>query len=33
MQDNAPAHTSEVAMAAATEYGFEVLPHPPYSPG
>ena len=32
LQDNAPAHTSQVAMAAATECGFEVLPHPPYSP-
>ena len=32
MQDIAPAHTSQVAMTAATECGFEVLPHPPYSP-
>ena len=32
MQDNAPAHTPQVAMAAATECGFEVLPHPPDSP-
>ena len=32
LQDNAPAHTLQVAMAAATECGFEVLPHPPYSP-
>ena len=32
LQDNAPAHTSQVAMIAATECGFEVLPHPPYSP-
>ena len=31
MQDNAPAQTSQVAMTAATEYGFEILPHPPYS--
>lgn len=31
MQDNAPAHTLQVAMTAATECGFEVLPHPPYS--
>ena len=30
--DNAPAHTSQVAMTAETEYGFEILPHPPYSP-
>ena len=32
MQDNAPAHTSQVAMTASTECGFEILPHPPYSP-
>ena len=32
LQDNAPAHTSQVAMTAATECGFEVLTHPPYSP-
>ena len=32
MQDNAPAHTSQVAMTAATECGFEILPHPLYSP-
>ena len=25
-------HTSQVAMTAATECGFEVLPHAPYSP-
>ena len=31
LQDNAPAHTSQVAMTAATKCGFEVLPHPPYS--
>ena len=31
LQDNAPAHTSQVAMAAATECGFKVLPYPPYS--
>ena len=29
---NAPAQTSQVAMTAATECRFEVLPHPPYSP-
>ena len=28
----APAHTSQVAMTAATECGFEILPHPTYSP-
>ena len=32
MQDNASAHTSQVAMTAATECGFEVLSHLPYSP-
>ena len=32
LQDNAPAHTSQVAMTATIECGFEVLPHPPYSP-
>jgi hypothetical protein len=28
LHDNAPAHTSLVAMAAATDCGFEILPHP-----
>ena len=32
VQDNAPAHTSQVAMSAATQCGFEVLPHSSYSP-
>ena len=32
LQENAPAQKSKVAMIAATECGFEVLPHPPYSP-
>ena len=32
LQDNAPAHTSQVAMSAAIECGFEILSHPPYSP-
>ena len=32
LQDNAPAYTYQVAMAAATKCSFEVLPHPPYSP-
>ena len=32
LQDNAPAHPSHVAMTAATKCGFEILPHPPYSP-
>ena len=31
-QDKAPTHMSQVVMAAATECGFEILPHPPYSP-
>ena len=29
LQDTAPAHTSQVAMTAATECGFEILTHPP----
>ena len=32
LQDNAPAYTSQVAMIAATECGFEILPHPSHSP-
>ena len=32
LQNNAPAHMSQVAMTIATECGFEGLPHPPYSP-
>ena len=28
LQDNAPTHTSQVATTAATECGFEILPHP-----
>ena len=32
LHDNAPTQTSQVAMTAATECGFEILPHPPYSP-
>ena len=31
-QDNAPAYTSQVAMAAANKCSFKVLPHPPCSP-
>lgn len=31
-QDNAPAHTSLLVMAKIHELGFELLPHPPYSP-
>ena len=33
LHDNAPAHTSAVATSAATECGYELVPHPPYSPG
>ena len=29
LQDNAPVHTQQVAMTAATECGFEILPHSP----
>ena len=32
LQYNAPAHMSQVAMTTATECGFEILPHHPYSP-
>ena len=32
LQDNVPAQTPQVAMTAVTECGFEILPHPPYSP-
>ena len=32
LQDNTSAHTSQVAMTAPTVCGFEILPHPPYSP-
>ena len=32
LQKNAPVHSSQVVMIAATECGFEILPHPPYSP-
>ena len=32
MQDNASADTSQDALTAATECGFEILPHSPYSP-
>ena len=32
LQDNAPSHTSHIAMATAKECGFELLEHPPYSP-
>ena len=32
LKDNVPTQTSQVAMTAATECGFEVLTHTPYSP-
>jgi histone-lysine N-methyltransferase SETMAR len=32
LQDNAPIHKSRVAMAAADDCAFQLLPHPPYSP-
>ena len=32
LHDNAPAHTSAVATSAAAECGYELVPHPPYSP-
>ena len=32
LQDITPAHTSQAALAAATECGCGILPHPPYSP-
>ena len=31
-QDNAPCHKSMKTMAKLNELGFELLPHPPYSP-
>ena len=31
-QDNAPVHSSKVAMQSVRDCGFERLPHPPYSP-
>lgn len=32
LHDNASAHTSQIAIATAQDCGFEILPHPPYSP-
>lgn len=32
LHDNAPVHKCHVAMAALQKVGFEILPHPPYSP-
>ena len=30
--DNAPSHTSVIAMAVINDYGFELIQHPPFSP-
>ena len=30
--DNAPAHTSVIALAAINDCGFELIQHPPFSP-
>jgi len=32
LHDSVPAHTSAVATSTAAEYGYELLPHPPYLP-
>ena len=32
LHDNAPAHTLQVTVSAATDLGFRILPHPPYLP-
>lgn len=32
LQDNAPAHNSNIAKLAVADCGYELLPHPPYSP-
>ena len=32
LQDKAPVYTSQIAMTAATECGFEIILHPPFSP-
>lgn len=32
LQDNASSHTAHIATSVARECGFELLPHPPYSP-
>lgn len=31
LHDNAPAHVSHVAQGALRDFGFQQLPHPPYS--
>ena len=32
LADNAPAHSSQAAGEEATRCGYQILPHPPYSP-
>ena len=32
LADNAPAHSSQAAVMEARQCGYEILPHPPYSP-
>ena len=32
LQDNAPAHTAQITLAAAVTQNIEILPHPVYSP-
>jgi len=32
LHDNTPSHSSRVAVASAKQCGFELLPHPSYSP-
>ena len=32
LQDNAPVHTAQTSVQAATSCGFRILPHPAYSP-
>ena len=31
-QDNSAVHTGQIVMRSVRNYGFELLPHPPYSP-
>lgn len=32
LHDNAPAHSAHVTVTLASELGYDILPHPPYSP-
>jgi hypothetical protein len=32
LQDNAPAHAGHATKTLAASFGYEILPHPPYSP-